>query len=123
MIKPNDNVNVTFGGEPILTDHRPPHERTPYTATATLKVTHIDPAFEQIARDACADAARQLAEHIERGVEWLAAGIPLGRLAVTSYPNGEVVRRVWDGQREVGRVIVDWGDGFAVKVRAERTGE
>jgi hypothetical protein len=115
------NTNVSIGGHPILADRRPPSERTPFSCT--LKVTHVDPAFEQLARDACADAARQLAEHIERGVEWLAAGIPLGQLAVTSYPSGDVVRRVWDGQREVGRVVVETDDGFVVKVRAERTAQ
>lgn len=121
-MKTYGNINVSIGGHPLLADHRPPVERTPFSCT--LKVTEVSPEFEALVRDACADAARQLAEHIERGVEWLAADIPLGQLAVTSYaiPGGNIVRRVWHGQREVGRVVVDFDEEtFVTSVRAVHT--
>lgn len=49
-MKTHGNIDVTIGGYPLVTDHRPPSERTPFSCT--LQVTHVDPAFEQLARDA-----------------------------------------------------------------------
>lgn len=107
------DISVTIGGELVLTDHRP-HPRGP----VTLKV---DPEFDRLISDACDKAARQLAEHIERATEGLAEGIPLGQLAITAYPNGPTVRRVWNGDTEVGRVVVDYDkETMVMTVRAVR---